>query len=36
MRSYTILEKGLMPPQTKLSQQDAADIVNCLATLKGN
>jgi len=36
MRSYTILEKGLMPPQTNLSGQDVADIVNYEASLKGN
>jgi putative heme-binding domain-containing protein len=35
MRNYTILEKGLMPPQTKLSKQDVADIVSYLLTLKG-
>jgi putative heme-binding domain-containing protein len=36
MRSYTILEKGLMPPETSLSDQEVADIVNYLASLKGN
>jgi putative heme-binding domain-containing protein len=33
IRSYTILEKGLMPPEPDLSDQDVADIVNYLASL---
>ena len=36
IRSYTILEKGLMPPETSLSDREVADIVNYLASLKGN
>jgi putative heme-binding domain-containing protein len=37
VRSYTILEKGLMPSfQGKLSAQDVADIVTYLDSLKGN
>jgi len=34
IREYTILQKGLMPPQTKLSAQDVNDIVNYLSSLK--
>jgi len=34
IREYTILLKGLMPPQTKLSSQDVNDIVNYLSSLK--
>jgi quinoprotein glucose dehydrogenase len=36
MTSYTILEKGLMPPETNLSEREVADLVNYLASLKGN
>jgi len=36
VKSYTVLTKGLMPAQAKLSQQDVADIVSYLYSLKGN
>jgi putative heme-binding domain-containing protein len=36
VKSYTVLTKGLMPPQTKLPTQDIADIVSYLYSLKGN
>jgi len=36
MKSYEIQTKGLMPPQSKLSDQDVADIVSYLETLKGS
>ena len=36
MKSYEIQTKGLMPPQSKLSDKDVADIVSYLEGLKGS
>lgn len=37
LREYTVITKGLMPPYSgKLSSQDVADIINYLASVKGN